>query len=307
TGDARGATTRGGAGGATSGGDAHRTSTRDARGATSGDARGATRGGDARGAPSGGDARGAASSGGAGGATSGGDGRGLRVACMVAVIVAMSSGPRFAHADEPSGPPTVLPGKLRDAYERGDYDEARRILLNMYALTPEPKLLFALGQVELNLEHYDAAIRYYEKFLATDPPADQAALAQQAIGAARIKLAQPEKEAPPPPLPPEVKHYPPRRWYLEDTGFVAFGGLAIGVGAGLVVYSHQLGTDHHGTLSQFDMRLDQARTMKWTGIGVASAGALVVGVTVLRWRLRPDGGVMTAQVSPTGITVAGRW
>lgn len=232
-----------------------------------------------------------------------------RLGCALALVFLTTAS--VARADEPdnadpNGPPTILPGKLREAYERGDYEEARRLLLQMYTLTPNPKLLFALGQVELNLENYEAAIRYYEKFLSTDPPADQAALAQQAIGAARIKLAQPEKQPPPPP-PAEVKHYPPREWTLQDTGFVAIGGLAVGVGAGLIIYSHKLGTDHDGSLSQFDARLDQARTMKWTGIGVASAGALIVGVTLLRWRLRPDGGVMSASLSPNGITVAGRW
>jgi tetratricopeptide (TPR) repeat protein len=227
-----------------------------------------------------------------------------RVVCALAFVALAASAARAQDSDPaPEGPPTILPGKLREAYQRGDYEEARRILLQLYAIEPNPKWLFALGQVELNLEHYDAAIRYYEQFLASDPPADQAALAQQAIGAARIKLAQPEKQPPP----PEVKHYPPRRWYLEDTGLAALGGVALGVGGGLIIYSHQLGTDHSGTLSQFGERLDQANTMKWTGIGIASAGALVVGVTVLRWRLRPDGGVMTASLSQNGITVAGRW
>lgn len=226
-------------------------------------------------------------------------------ACALVLVLAAA---HVARADDapaqPESPPVQLPIKLREAYARGDFEEARRLLLQAYAIDPRPQLLFALGQVELNLKHYDAAIRYYEQFLATDPPEDQAALAQQAIGAARIKLAQPE---PPPPPPPPVKHYPPRRWTLEDTGLAAFGGLAIAVGGGLVIYSHELGTDHSGTLSQFDARLGQANTLKWTGIGIASAGALVVGVTVLRWRLRPDGGVMTAGLTPNGITVAGRW
>jgi tetratricopeptide (TPR) repeat protein len=230
-----------------------------------------------------------------------------RLGCALALVLVTTAS--VARADEPNAPDPNGPRNpyledLRKAYERGDYEEARRILLQLYTLIPSPQYLFALGQVELNLKNYEAAIRYYEKFLQSDPPADQAALAQQAIGAARIKLAQPEQQPPPP---PEVKHYPPREWTLQDTGFVTIGGLAVGVGAGLIIYSHKLGTDHDGTLSQFDARLDQARTMKWTGIGVASAGALIVGVTLLRWRLRPDGGVMSASLAPNGITVAGTW
>ena len=226
-----------------------------------------------------------------------------RIVMALALVLVTA---HVARADDAEGRPRKPIDDYEKAVARGDFEEAKRILLDMYTLDPVPQLLFNLGQVELNLKHYEAAIRYYEKFLETNPPEDQAALAQQAIGAARIKLAQPEKQQPPPP-PPALPHYPPRQWYLEDTGLVALGGLAAAVGGGLIIYSHKLGTDTSGSLSDFDDRLQLARTTKWTGIGVASAGALVIGVTVLRWRLRPDGGVITAQVSPSGVTVAGRW
>jgi hypothetical protein len=47
-------------------------------------------------------------------------------------------------------------------------------------------------------------------------------------------------------------------------------------------YSHSLGNDHSGSLMDYDHRLQQAKTTRWTGIGIAAAGALVVGVT-LAW------------------------
>jgi hypothetical protein len=65
--------------------------------------------------------------------------------------------------------------------------------------------LFALGQVELNLGHFAKAIDYYERFIASEPGAEQTALAQQAIGAARAKLAEkPPVVAPPRPPPHRV-------------------------------------------------------------------------------------------------------
>ncbi|HEX5059950.1 MAG TPA: hypothetical protein VFV99_11355, partial [Kofleriaceae bacterium] len=93
-----------------------------------------------------------------------------------------------------------------------------------------------------------------------------------------------EKQQPPPPPPPERPAVEPRRWHAEDSGLVALGGAAMLVGAGLLFYSHRLGDDHGGTLADYDERVRQSRTTMWTGAGVATAGALVIGVTVLRWR-----------------------
>lgn len=69
---------------------------------------------------------------------------------------------------------------------------------------------------------------------------------------------------------------------MTHTGFVAFGGAAMLLGAGLLYYSHSLGNDHGGTLMEYDRRLDRARTTRWTGLGIAAAGTLIVGVT-LAW------------------------
>jgi tetratricopeptide (TPR) repeat protein len=230
-------------------------------------------------------------------------------AAQVTIAIAIAAG--SARADD---------GRLeriRKGYEQGDYQTVRKELLAAYDEKPDPQLLFALGQVELNLGNYVAAISYYEKFIATNPSEEQVALAQQAIGAARMRLASPEPVVepvptpPPPPPPPERPRLPPRQWYLEDTGFVALGTTAVLVGGGLLYYSHRLGNDTSGSLADYDERLDQARMMRWTGIGVASAGAVVIGVTLLRWRLRPDGdgADLTASIAPGAATFAitGRW
>jgi tetratricopeptide (TPR) repeat protein len=187
--------------------------------------------------------------------------------------------------------------KIRKLYVKGDYEGVRTELLEAYDADPKPGLLFALGQVELNLGNYQAAIDYYDKFLATSPEPKQAALAQQAIGAARIRLSEPDK--PPPevkplePEKPDVKPDPPQpekpeelpppqpRWTVTHTGFVVFGSAAALLGAGLLYYSHTLGNDHSGSLMDYDSRLSQARTTRLTGAGIAIAGTLIIGVTVV--------------------------
>jgi tetratricopeptide (TPR) repeat protein len=226
-----------------------------------------------------------------------------RLALSVALIVATL---QVARADEP--PPEVM-DRIRELHAKGDFVGVRRELLAQYEVSHDPALLFGLGQAELNLGHYAAAIDYYEKFIATSPAEDQVALAQQAIGAARMKLR---------PLavaverPPTIirKPAPQRRWSAEDSALVAVGGAAIVVGGGLIVYGGRLGNDRDGDLSDYDARVDLARTIRWTGVGMAAGGALLVGVSVLRWRLRPDGDVaVSASVSSatTGIAVTGRW
>jgi tetratricopeptide (TPR) repeat protein len=214
--------------------------------------------------------------------------------CTLAVLlVAMTTA--TVRADD------AVPAQIRELYARGDYAGARELLLKQYAKDAQPALLFALGQVELNLGHYQAAIDYYEKFIASGPSDEQVALAQQAIGAARIQMTAAPKRAEAPAV---VRRTPPRRWYTDDTGCVALGGAAVLLGGGVLAYSQHLGNDTSGSLSQFADRLEQARSTRWTGVGIASAGALLIGVTVVRWRLRPDSEVI---VSPTGASVVARW
>jgi tetratricopeptide (TPR) repeat protein len=170
--------------------------------------------------------------------------------------------------------------KVRQFYDKGDFARARDELLAAYQLEPRPDLLFALGQVELNIGHYEKAIDYYERFIATDPSSDQVALAQQAIGAARARRAEKAPIVPPPRPPPH------REWDTENTGIAALGGTTLLVGVGLFAYGHRLAGDRSGTLSEYNDRLSQAELTQWIGVGCAAAGALAVGAALLRWRLR---------------------
>ena len=193
--------------------------------------------------------------------------------------------------------------KVRAFYDKGDFVHARDELLAAYQLDARPELLFALGQVELNLGHFAKAIDYYERFIASGPDAEQTALAQQAIGAARARLA----EKPPvvaPPRPP-----PHRAWDVEDTGLAALGGATMLVGAGLFAYGYHTAGDHSGTLSAYNERLSQATLTQWIGAGCVAGGAIAIGGAVLRWRLH----LVETEIQPiatpktTGVSWVGRW
>lgn len=174
-----------------------------------------------------------------------------------------------AHADD-----TIE--RVRALFAAGDFAKARDELLAAYDRDPQPELLFTLGQVEFNLHEYARAISYYERFLGTNPTAEQTALAQQAIGAAHIELDRPK---PPPPPPP-----PHREWDLWNTSLVAVGGLAGAGGALLLVHAHDLSQDRAGRLSDYDNRIFHARRAQWYAAGCFAAGTLAVTAAVLRYQ-----------------------
>jgi len=209
-----------------------------------------------------------------------------------------------ARADDPTPAPAQSPelaahlDKVRQLYAAGDFVHAREELLAAYQLQPVPDLLFALGQVEFNLHHYRAAIEYYERFTATNPTPEQVALAQQAIGAARIELARPKPPPPPPPL-----H---REWDGVDTSFVVGAGVLGAAGGALMYYAHHIAQDRSGTLDQYDSRIHHARIAQWSAVGCFAAGAAAAATAVLRYRFHM---VDTLEVQPVdgGHGVAVLW
>ena len=196
----------------------------------------------------------------------------------------------------------------RRLYDQRDFVHARDELLAAYQLEPRPELLFALGQVELNLGRFAQAIDYYQRFLATSPAADQVALAQQAIGAARARLAEAAAaRSAPPPAPPRPPPQP--RWDDADSALVALGGALMLGGAALVIAGHQRAVDRSGTLSQYNDRLAGAARAEWGGAGCLAVGAVLVGGGLVRWRLH----LVDAEVQPiaaprtAGVAWVQRW
>jgi len=208
-------------------------------------------------------------------------------------LILLALAARVAYADDGSAAEQPDPGghfaKAREFHDRGDFTNARVELLAAYDASPQPALLFALGQVEFNLRHFKAAIDYYQRFIATNPPADQAALALQGITAARIELEHEQHRAPPPPP-------PHKQWDAIDTGIVIGGGTAIVAATGLVLWSQHLANDRSGTLLTYDHRIAHAEIYRYSAVAAGAAGALAIGAALLRYQLHL---VETVEVHPT--------
>lgn len=212
----------------------------------------------------------------------------VRAVLFVVALFAVCALSRTALADEPApastpqpeGPPDEF-RRVRELMQQRRFAEARDILVRMYQLYPQPQLLFTLGQIEFNLENFPKAIEYYQKFLDSRPGPDEAALAQQAIGAARARIVAPppkviERDAPRPAY--------ERDWDVWSTSLVAVGGATVITGAIVLVHGYQLGHDVPPAMaSQYRARLDRAKRWQWAGAGVATAGALIAGAAFVRF------------------------
>ena len=219
-------------------------------------------------------------------------------ALLVVAIVAT-----HANADQPAPRPDDTCDfdcrieRIRGMLERGDRLAARRELIALYDETRRPELLFALGQVELQLGDYQQAIEFYERFIATNPGDDQIAIAQQAIGAARMKITQPK---------PTTIRYE-RRWDRIDTVIAAVGGAAIAVGGGVMFRANQLGNDASGTLGDYADRQDRARTYRIAGASATAAGAIALGIALVRWRFDHSELVVDPAARGATVTVGVKW
>ena len=125
-------------------------------------------------------------------------------------------------------------------------------LKTAYALEPQPSLLYAMGQIHVQLGECETAITYYERFLETKPAADLADLARQAIETCRTSpppatatapaeepapVAAPIAPPPQPPAPPPAPRSVTRPWYRDKLGVALAGaGVVTGV-AGIVVWT----------------------------------------------------------------------
>jgi tetratricopeptide (TPR) repeat protein len=245
--------------------------------------------------------------------------------------------PAAAHADAKSEAKAHI-DKATTFHGEGKYKEALDELTLAYALDPKPELLYAIGQVHVQLGNCTQAISFYERFLGTKPSAGPAAAAKEAIET--CKSAPPPEVKPdpvpevkpdpvPPPDPEPMPVQPPRNetppttggkpWYKDVIGDVLVGG---GIVAGVlgVVFYQQMNSklddsedrDKAPTIDAHNKLRDEASSKRTLAIGFGVGGVALIGAGIARYVLR-DSGERSSKVAvtPTSdgglITVMGRF
>jgi tetratricopeptide (TPR) repeat protein len=192
----------------------------------------------------------------------------------------------------------------------GKYAEALPELQLAYALDPQPDLLYAIGQVEVKLGHCPRAVLFYERFLATSPPAGPASAATEAIETCRTR--------PPPPAGEKRTEVVTTRapWYTDTLGDALAGaGIALGVGAVFAYGSARSSLDAADRATTYDEHIaavERASGRRNLAVVLAIGGAAAGTGAVLRFmrgdRTRKETRVI---VAPTGdgaaVLLGGRW
>ena len=85
-----------------------------------------------------------------------------------------------------------------DAFDKGQYENARAAFLQAYALRKHPAVLLNLAQSSLKSGHAIESLKYFQQYLrdSTNPTAQQKADAEKGIAEARTKLGRLEISGP---------------------------------------------------------------------------------------------------------------
>ncbi len=198
----------------------------------------------------------------------------------------------------------------KQAYDAGNFAEARDQFQRAYQLTKHPDLLYDLGQAYRRMGECASARQAYEQFLRLAPSSPLAPRATKHLGslAASCPLAlakedrspttsdsahqrpspRPARLAPIRTAPPEARDH--RRWQAWSTVTLATGLAAGAAALGLEIYNHQRyhewrernrslarGTAAGGTATDWAVR-QQANDRLGGSISAVDRSALLVGI-----------------------------
>lgn len=167
-----------------------------------------------------------------------------------------------------------------DFFQSGNYSAARLEFEASYALTKYPQLLFNLAKTEEKLGHIPEAIRYLEKYLASNPPDSDAEEVRTKLAALR-QLPGASASPTPPALPPASSQPPPGK--IPPIGAL----VLLGAGAGLLIVGIGLGGGALSAAGEFTpgstvpySRYAEGKALDAAGIAfdVIGGAALAAGV-----------------------------
>ncbi|MBA2541682.1 MAG: hypothetical protein H0V17_18715 [Deltaproteobacteria bacterium] len=250
----------------------------------------------------------------------------MKLTIVVATSLMLASS--GALADDAKAAAKMHVASARTLHAEQRYIEALAELEAAYTLDPQPGLLFALGQLHVQLDRCERALSFYRRFLASKPKAEQAAVAREAIEACKNPRPAAEKPTTPRPIAPPVTvpevPTPPaarpqelslpvrtttqshRRARRAGIGLAVAGvGAAVGSfvlyrGAGGLRDRADAATtyeEYEDGIARSDRRYTSSVIAGAIGVAAITAGAIVLTVR------RRD----TVQVTPTGRGATVRW
>jgi tetratricopeptide (TPR) repeat protein len=197
--------------------------------------------------------------------------------------------------------------KAGTAYKEKRWQEALDELNKAYALDPNPKLHFSIGQIYIKMGRCPDAIIAYEQFLASKPSYDDAQVAREAIAACKAAATvapdpgpdekppdPPPIEPTPPPQPPPVEETPRvltppapvdhggGRWYQDKFGVAMVGGGSLLVVTSVVLYMQARGqasdAEDAATYGEQADLFDSARSKRTLSVVIGLVGVAAAGV-----------------------------
>jgi iron complex outermembrane receptor protein len=88
---------------------------------------------------------------------------------LLTLAGALAVGPRVAHADTRAEARRYFLRGM-EAIKEGRHADGIELLLKAYEIKPHPNVLYNVGRAYVALGNLDAAIDYFERYVATDPP-----------------------------------------------------------------------------------------------------------------------------------------
>lgn len=204
-------------------------------------------------------------------------------------------------------------------YKAGRFTEAAADLGGAYKLEPKPETLFALAQAERLAGDCASARPHYRELLDTVSDLNVAKLVQQNL----MLCSEPEVTAVVEP-PKSVEPAPPqittktvvrevRRTDTLAASLAVGGGLLLGVSGGLYLAAsgNRDAADRARSLEDHDVLADRADTQRTAMLVTAGAGAVMIGVAVVRWMTGGESSSTSVAITPAPaggtLFVTARW
>jgi len=172
-----------------------------------------------------------------------------------------------------------------------EWDAAIEALIEAHALDPDPDYLYARAQAERFRGRCDAALIYYQRFLASDPQPRQRADTVRNIEL--CELQQREAGVPPPRVDPEPRNdaqasaLPPPAAPQDVAGavLVTLGAISTAAGASVWIAGARLRAraPESAHEASYVRTASRGRTLTGVGIGITSVGVATLLAGIVRY------------------------